>query len=285
LGERIVDILRHVWDHARRDEALLLASGVAFDVLLAALPFALMIAAAVGYLLPLAPDIAAQDVASFVARLLPSSSRGGREIVASLVVDVMRTRETLGLASTLAFFWFSTRLFGVLRVVMSRVFHEDNPRTFVSGVLHDFRLTFVSALLGVAWVAIRALLGAAGDRGAVLLARIGIVMPPLVGLRVVAGQLLAFSLVVAVFYGLYATLPRRRVPWRSALIAALSASVALEFASGAFSVAMQHTTTLTVYTASVAAVFVVMFWAYYVALIFVLGGEVLEALETTAPLT
>ncbi|MDX2182341.1 MAG: YihY/virulence factor BrkB family protein, partial [Gemmatimonadaceae bacterium] len=219
--------------------------------------------------------------ARFVARLLPSSSRGGREVVEALIIDVMRTRQALGLASTLAFFWFSTRLFGVLRVVMARVFHEDDPRTFVSGIIHDFRLTVISALLGVAWVATSALLGAAGERGAVLLSRIGVVMPPMDGLRALAGHLLAFTLVTAVFYGLYTSLPRRRIPWRSGLVAALSATVALEFAKSAFGAALQHTTTLTVYTASVAAVFVVMFWAYYVALIFVLGGEVLEALETS----
>lgn len=273
-------IAGHVRRHALRDGALLLASGVAFDGLLAFLPFLLLVISVASLILPLTARAAATDVVVFVAQLLPNASEASRQLLAGVLRDIVRTRAELGIVGGLGFVWFSSRLFGTLRGVMARVFEEQEKRGAMQGLVLDVWLTLVAAAFGAGWVAVSALLAAASAAGSRWLATIGVrgwsVPKPA---ELVAAHLLAFVLVTGIFFALYRALPRRRVPWPSALIAAATAGVAFEAARWIFGAIWLRLGHLTVYTGTVAAVVLVMFWAWYAALIFILGGEVLEGVE------
>jgi membrane protein len=270
----------HVRRHAVRDGALLLASGVAFDGLLAVLPLLLLVIAVASIVLPLTPGAATADVVRFVAQLLPNASESSHQLLASVLRDIVRTRAELGAAAALGFVWFASRLFATLRSVMARVFEEPEPRKGWRGVLFDLWLTVVAAAFGAAWVAVSALLAAVSAAGGRWLAN-----TPLAAWAVprpaelFAAHALALASVTAIFYSLYRALPRRHVPKRSALVAAVAAGVAFEAARWVFGAAWSELRGLSVYTGTVAAVVLVMFWAWYAALIFILGGEVLEGVE------
>lgn len=270
----------HVKRHALRDGALLLASGVAFDGLLAVLPFLLLVISVASLVLPLTARAATTDIVVFVAQLLPNASEASRQLLAGVLRDIVRTRAELGLVGALAFVWFSSRLFASLRAVMARVFEEPEKRSGLHGVAFDLWLTVVAAAFGAAWVAVSALLAAASAAGSRLLAQAGVtgwsVPKPA---ELVAAHLLALVLVTGIFFALYRALPRRRIPWPSAFIAAATAGIAFEAARWIFGAIWLRLGHLSVYTGTVAAVVLVMFWAWYAALIFILGGEVLEGVE------
>lgn len=274
---RVVD---HVRRHALRDGALLLASGVAFDGLLAVLPFLLLVVSVASLVLPLSAGAAASDVVSFVAQLLPNASEASRQVLAGLLRDIVRTRTELGIVGALGFLWFSSRLFASLRSVMARVFAEPEKRSGLHGVAFDLWLTVIAAAFGAGWVAVSALLAAASAAGRRILAGAGgaawSVSRPA---ELVAAHLLALVLVTGIFFALYRALPRRKVPWPSVLIAATTAGVAFEAARWIFGAIWLRLGQFTIYTGSVAAVVLLMFWAWYAALIFILGGEVLEGVE------
>ena len=53
LGWTIRDYAKRVWDNSSEDNVLFLAGGIAFNILLAAVPFVLLLIAGVTYLLPI----------------------------------------------------------------------------------------------------------------------------------------------------------------------------------------------------------------------------------------
>lgn len=273
-------VAAHVRRHAVRDGALLLASGVAFDGLLAVLPLLLLVISVASVVLPLTPRAATTDVVRFVAQLLPNASEASHQLLGSVLRDIVRTRTELGAAAALGFAWFASRLFATLRTVMARVFEEPEPRKGWRGMLFDLGLTVVAAAFGAGWVAVSAVLAAiqsAGDRWVARtpLAAWAVPKPA----QLFAAHALALALVTVIFYALYRALPRRHVPRRSALVAAVVAGVAFEAARWIFGAVWFELRGLSVYTGTVAAVVLVMFWAWYAALIFILGGEVLEGVE------
>src|SRR5258705_13322175 len=52
LGWTVRDYVKRVWDNSGEDNVLFLAGGIAFNILLAAVPFFLLLIAGVTYLLP-----------------------------------------------------------------------------------------------------------------------------------------------------------------------------------------------------------------------------------------
>src|SRR4029079_14043340 len=53
FGWTLRDYIKRVWDNSGEDNVLFLAGGIAFNLILAAVPFVLLLAAGVTYLLPL----------------------------------------------------------------------------------------------------------------------------------------------------------------------------------------------------------------------------------------
>jgi membrane protein len=94
------------------------------------------------------------------------------------------------------------------------------------------------------------------------------------------GQLLAFGFIFLMFVLIYRFLPARHIPWRIALVAATFTSVVWELLKGLFAwyvaeVAVGYTRT---YGALVTPV-VLVFWVYYSAVVFILGGEVAQVYD------
>jgi membrane protein len=81
------------------------------------------------------------------------------------------------------------------------------------------------------------------------------------------------------FFALYKFLPIRRVRTKTAWVAALFTVFMFELAKVAFNVYVSSFDPGSLYTGAVAAVVVIVFWVYYAALIFILGGEVGQVYE------
>jgi len=98
-------------------------------------------------------------------------------------------------------------------------------------------------------------------------------------LEYTVGRLLAFSLITLMFWALYKFLPNRRIRPRTALVAAIFTSVLFEIARNLFTAYVQSFNPGSLYTGTLAAIVILVFWVYYAALIFILGGEVGQVYE------
>jgi membrane protein len=271
--------VRRAWAHSADDNVFFLASGIAFGLLLAALPFALLVITGLAAVLNLAPDASSAELRRLIDLLLPQHNEGPAESLHAFIDDLLRLDTRIGLWSGVGFVWFSSRLFGALRSALADVFDIDTERGILAGKLFDLRLTIVCSVLLIAYLVITAYLAIATSRGVRFLMALGIRRDVMGGVEYAIGLVLAFVVVVAVFYGLYRYLPVRRIHDGAALIGALTAAVLFELARVVFA---WITTVLgpgTLYTGTLFAVVAVVFWVYYAAIIFLVGGEVARVHE------
>lgn len=279
LGWTFRDYAKRVWDNSNEDNVLFLASGIAFNILLAAVPFFLLLVSGLGYLLGHETAASTQEVTDLIDRLLPVHPETPDSAVHALLTEVINARGKIGLYSAVGFVWLSTRLFGTLRTVLANIFDIENERGIIQGKLFDMQVTIVSTLLVVAYTALSAYLAIATSRGTAALREAGIEQETMGAMEYAFGRLLAFAVIVLMFFALYKTLPIRRVRWQTALIASLFTSSMLEVAKNVFAVMVQRMDPASLYTGTLYAVVIIVIWTYYAALIFLLGGEVGQVFE------
>jgi membrane protein len=274
------DYARRLWHKGAEDDVFFLAGGVAFSILLAGVPFFLLLASGLGYVLNKSEDASSSAVADFLQQLFPATFSGEGSLLDPVLHDVVRTRGAAGILGAIAFVWFSTRLFGSMRSVLLRVFDEPRGRGIVMGKLFDLQATIVSIVLIVSWITVTAYLALARTGGVEVLSEWGLhaedVMRDVV---YELGRAVAFVLLGASFFATYKLLPTRAVRWQQAAVGALTAAVLFEIARSAFTWIVHRFDPGSLYTGTLSAVIVVVFWVYYAALIFVLSGEVAQIHE------
>jgi membrane protein len=261
------------------DRIFFLAGAIAFNILLAAVPFALLLISGLTYLLGLSEDASVAEVVSLVDRFLPLHREEAEAPVHRLIADVVAARGSLGVYGSLIYIWFSTRLFGSLRTVLADIFDIETDRSVLLGKWFDVRITIYSSVLLLGWVGLSLYLAVARSRGLGLLAEAG-VEPTVMGqLEYAVGRAIAFAFVVMILFSLYKYLPNRKIRWRQALVGAMTSALLLEIARNLWTAYTRSFDPGSVYSGTLYAVVSVVFWVYYAALIFILGGEVAQAHE------
>lgn len=273
------DFAKRVWDNSAEDNIFFLAGGIAFNILLAIVPLLLLFVSGLSYILNRSADATAAELALMVDRMLPTRMEGTQSPVHRLLGEIIRTRGAVGIWSAVGFIWFSTRLFGSLRSVLAEVFDIENERGIIAGKLFDIRITVIATLLAVAYSALSAYLAIATTRGVRVLAAVGLRQDVMGQLEYRLGQLLAFAFIVLLFFSLYKFLPVRRIRWRTALIAALFTSLMFELAKALFTTYVGQFNPGSLYTGTLAVLVIIVFWVYYAALLFILGGEVAQVYD------
>ena len=274
------DYLKRVWDNCSEDNVLFLAGAIAFNILLAAIPFFLLLVTGLTYLLPaitrVAPSVAVYE---FLDQLLPAQSTATSTWIHTLLDDVMATRGSVSVYSAVLFIWLSTRLFGSLRTALADVFDIENERSIIMGKIFDMQITVVATVLFVASTMVTSYLALGTTRGLNALINLGLRKDVMSGLEFWIGRTLSFVFITAMFYALYKYLPVRKVRSRTALLAAVFSGFAFEFAKQVFRWVIQGMSPGSMYTGTIAALVIVVVWVYYAALIFLIGGEVGQVYE------
>ena len=279
FGTALADYLRRIWNHSAEDDLLFLASGVAFGILLAALPFVLLIMSGLATLLQATPERTALTVHQLLDTLLPRHTGATEQSVHALVDGVVETRGALGIWGAVLYIWFTARLFGALRSALSQVLDFGTQRGVVAGKLHDLRLTIVATVLVTAYLALTAYVAIATSRGVQFFERLGLREDVMSGVESMIGRLLAFILIVALIFLLYRFIPVRGIPTRAALFGAITASIMFELTRVAYAALTGLLSPDTLYTGVLYTIVSVVFWVYYAAVIFLIGGEVARVYE------
>ncbi|HEX6574205.1 MAG TPA: YihY/virulence factor BrkB family protein [Gemmatimonadaceae bacterium] len=277
IGWTLRDYAKRVWDNSGEDNIFFLAGGIAFNILLAAVPFVLLFASGLGYLLNQSADASSAEINEVIYRFLPPSQAG--ETLGKVLVDIIKSRQAIGIYSVIGFVWFSTRLFGSLRSVLAQIFDIDSDRGIIAGKIFDIQITIVSSLLLVAYTALNTYLALATSRGLTLLGELGVRKDMMGSLEYNIGQSIAFIFIALMFFALYKFLPNRRIRWQTALIASLFTSLLLELAKRGFASYVRSFNPGSLYSGTLAALVIVVVWVYYAAMIFILGGEVAQVYE------
>ena len=279
LGWTFRDYAKRIWDNSGEDNVFFLAGGIAFNLLLAAVPFFLLMASGLIFLLNKSPATTSVEIIAIVDKFLPPSPAGVEAPTARILADIIKSSSSIGLYSLVVFIWFSTRLFGSLRSVLASVFDIDADRGIVAGKIFDVKMTIIASLLLVAYTGLSAYLTFATTQGVLILSNLGLRKDVMGRLEYNLGQFVAFLFILTMFFCLYRFLPNKKIRWKQALIAGLFSSISLELAKRGFSAYVRSFDPSSFYTGTVAAVVLTVIWVYYASLIFILGGEVAQVYE------
>jgi membrane protein len=263
----VTGILGRTLEAAVEDNIPFLASALSFDLLLTVLPFFILVLAGIGYLVQHQLAVQQIDVHELIQQFLPGPDvgQGAFQQLEGMLDGIVRERGKLTLFGVPVFLWFSTRLFGGLRVALNEVFDTDEFRPLPVAKLIDLGMVLVTGGLLV----VNAYLLALGAR------------PDATWLHRFLVQVGAVISSTVLFLVIYKALPSRRIDWRTALVAAVFCAVAIEVAKRLFTLYLTRVVTpdRLVSDANVVGFILFLLWIYYSAYVFLLGGEIAETYD------
>lgn len=265
--------LRRVYDKAAEDNVFFLASGMTFGILVAAIPFLILLLSVAG--LFLAPQFEApqREVLNWFWELVPVESPQVRAEFESTVQDISQSAGSIGLVSGVLFVWFSTRLFGALRTVLGEVFDLGEGPGVIRGKLTDVLMVLVSTVLLCLNIALTSFLTGLGREG---LLRAGL-KPGTI--QMALGLVAAFVFIYVMFLLIFKFVTLNRIPWRTAALAALVATGAFELLKAVFGWWVVNFADYSAVFFALSTLVVVVLSMYYGSLLFVLGGEIAQTAE------
>ncbi|MBA4158416.1 MAG: YihY/virulence factor BrkB family protein [Gemmatimonadetes bacterium] len=265
------DFVVRVYNKAGQDDIFFLAGGIAFNVLVAAIPFLLMLIAFFGFVMQATLENPQQVAVEYVVSFLPASE-AIVTFTRTMVDDIIGGSAPAGVFGLLLFVWFSTRLIGSLRSVLREVFDLQEDRGIVQGKIFDAIMVVVLGTLFLANTGITVAIEAVHTYGVRWL---GVQDYSEVRmLQAFYGQLLAFGFIFLMFVLAYRYLPARRIPWRVALVAGMFTAVVWEILKAGFAWYIAYIANYGTTYGYLATVIILVFWIYYSSIVFILGGEV-----------
>ena len=250
---------------SRQDNALFLARGLAFDVLVCLIPATFLLFVLFGFLFE-SPRETVQYMMTYMKSMIPFSSQ---QVLRSLF-SVVRVKRFLGLVGMIGLVWTLSRVFGSVRTVLDTVFQVKEGRGFLEGKLFDLKMMFLSTLFFLATVLVTSIFS--------ILKKFSVKSLGMKFLYLgVRGELisilLAFFFTVCLFFCLYRFVPYRRIRTETAFSAAVAASILWEVAKHGFRFYLLKFVDLGQFYGSFGLLFALFLWVYYSCITFILGAE------------
>lgn len=262
-----VDLLREIYDEAGTDNIFFLASGMTFSLLMASIPFLLLLVSAVSALFAPALNLSQDAALAWIADFLPVTEVLRTDVWESLIeiTDISRAATPISAA---LFLWFSTRLFGSIRHVLDVVFDLRERPGILRGKWIDVQLVLAATFLLLCNVAITSAFSSVSSR---LVARTPLPEGPTL---TIIGTIVAFFVIFLMFLLIYKFLPAARLAWRTAAVSALVASIGFELVKYGLGYYLTEVADFSEVFSNLATVVLFILSFYYTAILFVLGAEV-----------
>ena len=221
--------------------------------------------------------------------LPPHSALPGRDpfgIIERLLSGITEKRGQLSFYAVPTFLWFSTRLFAGIRTALNDIYdvslrpsrHRAIITLFLLAKLRDATMVVGTVILFLANTLLTTGLAILEARGTASVPQLGFFLST-VG-RYLA-ELLAFSFSVSLFYVTYSYASVRRLPWKTALLAAAFTALLFEIAKRLYALYLANFASFEGLggDANLGAIVLFILWVYYTAIVFLLGAVVAETWE------
>ncbi len=262
------DLLWRALKKFNTDNGFFLSSGIAFNILINLIPFILLLLALLGTYLYSDQDVLNQ-IRAYFRNLAPALDP---KIMKSLT-GVIQNRQIAGILGFIGLLWFSTWVFGSLRIAFNIVFRVEKSR----GTLRALGIDLLMILLAGSLLLVSMILSSAVTFLQSYPGRIAVATGP--AIQWILKYLLPFSLTYCMFFLIYKIIPDHRIHIKSALQTALFAGLLWEAAKHLFSWYIVHIAEYSVFYGSLSTLIIFVLWVYYSSIILVAGAEVAYFLE------
>jgi YihY family inner membrane protein len=256
------------WERAYRENVTGLAGMVAYNLMLAIFPFALLILFGFGKLAN-SGDIE-HSVVLDLQRLFPNVEQG------TLMNAIDRVREsstTLGVAAVVGGVWIGASFWGAMDTAFCRIYHVE-CRGWIAQKRFSLVMLAALTLLIAASVIIPTLEGAAVSSTADLpfgLSDFGIVRSVIL---IAGGLAITFGVVCAIYWAV----PKGHMPWQSVWPGALFFTAVTGIGNYAFPFYLTNISSLDRLGGTIGFILVALLWFYAISLA-LLAGAVINALR------
>jgi membrane protein len=207
-------------------------------------------------------------------------------VIERLLTGITEKRGQLSLYAVPTFLWFSTRLFAGIRTALNDIYDVSlrPPRyrgiitLFLFAKLRDAAMVVGTVILFLANTLLTTGLTIVQARGAETAPQFGFFVST-VGRFL--GEFLAFAFSVSLFYVTYSYASVRRLPWKTALLAATFTALLFELAKRLYALYLANFASFEGLggDANLGAIVLFILWVYYTAIVFLLGAVVAETWE------
>jgi len=260
-----------LWQALRKfnnDNGFFLSSGIAFNILINLIPFIMLLLALVGAYL-----YNDQEVLNHIRAYLRDVAPALDPKIMGNLMALIQNHRIVGILGFVGLLWFSTWVFGSLRIALNIVFRVEKSRGMLRGIGIDLLMILLAGtLLLVSMILSSVVTFLQGYQG-----QIPVAIGPTI--QWILKYLLPFFLTCCMFFLIYKIIPNKRVHLKSALQAALFTGLLWELAKHLFAWYVVHLAGYSFFYGSLSTLVIFVLWVYYSSTILVVGGEFAYFLE------
>jgi len=256
--------LRAFWLRAYRENVTGLSAMVAYNLMLAVFPFALLVLFVFGQVLKI--EGVEAGVLDDLQRLFPNTEQ---RTLADVLERIEGNATTIGIAALLGSLWIGASFWGAMDTAFGRIYHVPT-RGWIEQKRFSFTMLGVVAFLIAASIVvptIEAALVSSTDRLPLGLSDIrAIDTALLLGLAV--------AIVFAICCTIYWAVPKGHMPWRDVWPGAAFVTVAAVAVNWAFPFYLANVSSLSRFGSTVGFVLIALLWFYLLSLALLIGATI-----------
>lgn len=256
--------LRAFWQRAYRENVTGLSAMVAYNLMLAVFPFALLVLFVFGQVLRI--QGVETGVLDDLQRLFPNAEEG---TLSNALDRIEENSTTIGIAAFLGSLWIGASFWGAMDTAFGRIYHVPN-RGWVEQKRFSFTMLGVVLLLIAASIllpTIEATLVSSTDRLPLGLSDIKAIDTALL-------LILAVGIVFAICCVIYWAVPKGHMPWRDVWPGAAFVTVAAGVANWAFPFYLSNVSSLSRFGSTLGFVLIALLWFYLLSLALLVGATI-----------
>ncbi len=254
------------------DHCFLLASGIAFSLLLCIIPLLLLALAFIGTYL-----LSDQEVLDHISEYLENAFPALDPNISGSIFDIVKDRRIVGIMGIGGLLWTATWVFSSLGSALNIILRIEKGRSLLRGKAVDFLILFLAGILLLVGMALSSVITLFQGYLIGLPVHIGFIFQPFLK------YFIPFALTFGMFFLIYKVAPNKKIDSGVALEATLVASILWEVAKQLFGLYISHLGRFSVVYGSLGALAIFLLWIYYTSAIFLFGGEIAGLLEQRKP--
>lgn len=254
------------------DHVWVLSSSIAFNIVICAIPFTLIVLSILG--LYLNTETTAHRIDSYLGHTLglPAEIREkAMSIISSRTSELSNNITWTAIIGGIGILWTASSLFSTMREVLNRIYKTKLQVFYVWGKLKDISMVFSVFLFFILSFASTMIVSIIRQVDRNFLN--GFIHEYIILQKIIGFTLgLVFSFIM--FYLIYKLVPNGKINTKIALISAIVGAFLWELLKNLFTYYLLNFANYAAVYGTYAAIVALIFWIYYSSFVFVLGAEV-----------
>lgn len=260
--------LRAFWQRAYRENVTGLAAMVAYNLMLAVFPFALLLLFVLGQVLKI--HGVEESILNDLQRLFPNTESG---TLSDVLGKIENNSTTIGIAAFLGSLWIGASFWGAMDTAFCRIYHVE-CRGWVEQKRFSFAMLLVVVLFFGASIFLPTVESAVVSSTDRLPFGLSDIHALDTAILLVAALLVTFAICCLIFWAV----PKGHMPWRAVWPGALFVTISAGLANWLFPIYLTNVSSLSRLGSTLGFILIALLW-FYVLSLAIMAGAVINSLR------